>query len=1259
MKKIWGTEIALGMNMLDAITLPDDRNRARHNFDRALQGESLVLQEEYGDPSRERIYYEDRYSPIVDTNGAVLGITVYVIDITDRKQAEAALQREQTFSQAVMESIPGAFFVLDETTRFVRWNTYVRDEIFGHLAERDFMHISALDGLHRDDRELIISKIANVFTTGQAEIAEARLLLGGGPEFKWHLLTGQRMHIDGNFFLVGTGIDLSAQKQAQLALSESEAQFKSLADNSPLAIVILSADRDRAEYVNPSFVRLFGYTLDELPSMADWRALAYPDAEYRRELEAEWQNRARHAFDTHTPIKPVETRVTCKDGSCKHIQWGYQPLGERGYVFGLDLTDRRAAEQELREFNSQLELRVQERTAELAARTADLARLEERLRYAMEATSDGLWDWNLITHEVYYSPAYFRMLGYTPGEWPYEASTWKELLHPDEREAVVAHAQERLSEHGHYEFEFRLRTRDGGYRWILSRGRVVEHDTAGRPLRAIGTHTDITARKQAELALQKSEQCARRQRQRLAEVIWATDAGTWEWNIQTGESTFNERWAGLLGYTLAELAPVSRETWMPFVHPDDLPRCNACLDRCIRQVLDHYECEIRMRHRNGDWIWLLNRGRVVESTPDGQPLRLAGTLQDITERKRAEQAVHDLNASLELKVAERTAQLALASQAKSEFLANMSHEIRTPMNAILGLTQILERDALTPDQRDLLHKISDAGTGLLHIINDILDFSKIEAGQLKVDQYPFNLTAVLESLTSLLAVSAFEKHLALSVPKLAAAEGRLVGDPLRLKQVLLNLASNAIKFTERGRVEIRVIRRLETATSVRLRFEVQDTGIGIAPEALAQLFQAFTQADASTTRRFGGTGLGLAISKRLVDLMGGEIGATSTPGVGSTFWFELPFGRAAMEGTVTAVMPSKRAVARQPQGPRLSGLRVLGVDDNRVNLFMLERALKLEGASVELAADGQQALQTLAAHPQGFDVVLMDIQMPVMDGLTAARAIRANAALTTLPIIALTAGVLSEERDATLAAGMNDFLAKPLDIEDMVAKLRLYLPERPAKALPETAAATPPPRQQTADPADQGDFPAIAGIDNVRVARLLGHDRVYFLRLLRLFIEEFESLPQQLGVDLARNDRETAIRRVHTLKGSAGNLGMMDLMRTAASLEAALREDAPNLDALIEPLSAELGALIEASAPWLSEAPAADAASTAPPLDPAQLEALQSALRHHDLAAINLHTSLEAALAGVFDAPTCKALAQAIGHLRFEEALQLLERGEP
>ncbi|MFM8442039.1 MAG: ATP-binding protein, partial [Methylococcus sp.] len=268
----------------------------------------------------------------------------------------------------------------------------------------------------------------------------------------------------------------------------------------------------------------------------------------------------------------------------------------------------------------------------------------------------------------------------------------------------------------------------------------------------------------------------------------------------------------------------------------------------------------------------------------------------------------------------------------------------------------------------------------------------------------------------------------------------IIGDSLRLKQILLNLVSNAIKFTDQGAVSVRVRPLALTKTAARLRFEVSDTGIGIAPEALARLFQPFTQADASTTRRFGGTGLGLSICKRLVELMGGTVGATSEPGAGSTFWFELPCERAAAALAEAPAASAADGNTAPTTGPRLQGLRVLGVDDNRMNLFLLERALKLEGASVLLAADGQQALQILEANPRGVDCVLMDIQMPVMDGLTATRRIRAQPELRHLPVIALTAGVMAEERERALAAGVDDFLAKPLVLETMVAMLRPYLP---------------------------------------------------------------------------------------------------------------------------------------------------------------------------------------------------------------------------
>ncbi len=519
--------------------------------------------------------------------------------------------------------------------------------------------------------------------------------------------------------------------------------------------------------------------------------------------------------------------------------------------------------------------------------------------------------------------------------------------------------------------------------------------------------------------------------------------GVWDWNVPTDVSVCNDAYFSMLGYTRQELGAAFQHHFVELLHPDERDALLARIQESL-VTAGHYSLELRMRGKNGQYRWIASRGKVVERDTAETALRVIGTHRDITERKVAELALLELNATLEQKVAERTAQLAqakaaaeMAARTKSEFLANMSHEIRTPMNAILGLTQLLQRDTLTPDQQDLLHKISAAGAGLLHIINDILDFSKIEARQMSLDYQPFALDGLLQQVENLLAGSAADKGLTLEFQRPEGPTEQLLGDGLRIQQILVNLASNALKFTERGRIELRVIPRQETAMAQRLRFEVSDTGIGISPAALAQLFQPFTQADASTTRRFGGTGLGLSISKRLVEMMGGTIGASSTPGAGSTFWFELPLARVATDAP-THTPPITAPAPAAPRGPRLSGLRVLGVDDNRLNLFLLERALQLEGASVHLAADGQQALQTLRAHPGGFDVVLMDIQMPVMDGLTATREIRQDPALRDLPVIALTAGVLGEEREAARNAGMDDFLAKPLDLTAMVAMLRPY-----------------------------------------------------------------------------------------------------------------------------------------------------------------------------------------------------------------------------
>jgi len=380
-----------------------------------------------------------------------------------------------------------------------------------------------------------------------------------------------------------------------------------------------------------------------------------------------------------------------------------------------------------------------------------------------------------------------------------------------------------------------------------------------------------------------------------------------------------------------------------------------------------------------------------------------------------------------------------ASRAKSEFLSRMSHEIRTPLNGVLGIAQLLEREPLTPEQLDLVGRVRQSGRSLLAIINDILDFSKIEAGQLRIDPHPFLLGSLLSHIAKLLGPTALAKGYPLKIEPMPDLEGALIGDSLRIEQILVNLIGNAIKFTERGEVRVGVTRLGLDERRISLRFAVQDTGIGIDPGKLDGLFQPFTQADGGITRRFGGTGLGLSICKRLVELMDGQIGVDSLPGAGSTFWFELPLGYNEELKLVAKTMPDEA-------GPTLAGLRILVTDDAQLNRLIAEKALKNRGVMVTLASNGAEALECLRAHPQAFDLVLMDVQMPVMDGLEATRRIRRELGLTRLPIIALTAGVLAEEQQAARDAGVTDFMGKPMDLNqlaEMIWKYCPYLDSRP------------------------------------------------------------------------------------------------------------------------------------------------------------------------------------------------------------------------
>ena len=787
--------------------------------------------------------------------------------------------------------------------------------------------------------------------------------------------------------------------------------------------------------------------------------------------------------------------------------------------------------------------------------------------------------------------------------------------------------------------------------------KVPLHNQAGEVSGLVGLSRDITARKQMEETLRETSAFLSSLLSMLPVPVFYKDAeGRFLGANQAFEDFVGRSREELLGKTSGDL------------FPPELARGFLETDRKVMGGQGMQRDERRLPAADGTVRDII----VIKSPmtgPSGELCGLIGVNLDISELRAAEREREQLLAELEQRVCERTAELTAANeelaavneevvslnqnlsrlkdaaetanQAKSSFLANMSHEIRTPMNAILGLSYLIGQTALSPKQRDYLLKIQGAGQVLLGLINDILDFSKIEDQRFELEQVSFQLAEALDRTAVIVGPRAAEKGLALDFHRGADVPQVIVGDPLRLNQVLTNLISNAIKFTASGRIDVLVDVVQAAADQVVLSFTVRDTGIGISLEDQKKLFQTFSQLDASITRRYGGTGLGLAISRRLVRLMGGDIWVESTPGQGSAFHFTASFGLGGEPVSLGSEAVPDLAVLRQRAN--LQGLRVLLVDDNEINLDVAGAILGGLGITVTKAENGRQALDEL--EKQDFDAVLMDVHMPVMDGCEATRQLRLQPQWQELPVIALSASAMASDREQVLAAGMNDFLAKPIHPETLVKLLTKWVRTRAAAEAIVMGAM-----------AESDGLPVL---DTENTIKILGGNQQLHASLLERFRDSQTATMENLSQALDRRDWKVVRASVHGLKGVAGTIGALRLQAAAQAMEAAVAAgEAANIACQFEDLLQELYAVTAAIgvqlAASVADADAVGGAGRRPKA--AVLARLRECLATYDAEATELFAEARRDGHLPADASELAQLKRSIERFEFEPALALLDR---
>ncbi|SFF56132.1 PAS domain S-box-containing protein [Duganella sp. CF458] len=1070
-----------------------------------------------------------------DAGGRPLRISGTLGDISDRSAAELARMA------AMLDALPGALLVAERGGR-VRQANDAAELVFAAAGGQ----------LAGASMELLIPDVMRD-TPGRPRELFAR------PRMPGRVLTARRL--DGSHFpamvhlapiqLGGQGLvvvslrDMTQRQRAEEALQASSERYRLIVQTAAEGIWMCDA-ADLTSFVNPTMARMLGYEVEHMLGrpMADFMDPDCPALHAVRRAGAAGASAA----------EPTEGRFYRQDGSSLWALLASTTVhADNGSYAGTlsmvtDISDRRLAELALRHSN-------------------------QRLASVFNAVTNGLLVFDAAGNIVECNAAASRMLGRAAargaGQWDGVHEDGRRFCAPEHPVAQALHSGQAVRD-----VVMGVPAGAGAAAATCWLSVNVEplRDEHGPGSMLVASLTDITYRKRSEDALRQGEQ-------RLQEIIQMMPIGLFIKDKDSRMLLMNRACEQQFGYTFDEL---NNGDYSVFHAPEEAAAFRARdLEAFAGRALIDFEETI--------WNPALGQARQLRTfkkpvyDAHGAPAYLIGMAIDISDSKATERALRELNEHLEERVAQRTAQLEEARQqaeeasaAKGQFLAKMSHEIRTPMNGVIGMAYLALKTELAPRQRDYLEKIRFAGEHLLRIIDDILDISKIEAGKLEIEEVDFALAHVLQTLTTVLAPKAASRGLRLAFELDPALPPVLRGDPLRLGQVLINYVNNAIKFSEQGSIEVSVQQLLADERACLLRFAVRDHGIGLSEAEQGQLFQAFQQADTAITREYGGTGLGLAICKQLAQLMGGEVGVHSAPGAGATFWFTARLGVSPrglpevindVNAAAAALLDSARSTAAMQA---LKDARILLVEDNTFNQQIALEMLEEAGSSVCLANNGAEALDLL--HQAAFDCVLMDVQMPLMDGLEATRRIRADPALAATRVLAMTATATQDDRARCLQAGMDDFIAKPIQPALMYQKIASWLPARAADgaasgALPRGAG------RAAWRPTLAGD-PAI--IDLSVLAQLLGYQPHKIRKFAFKFLQTTEAGLADMEAALAAGELQKLRELGHRIKSSARAVGALGMAELCAQLEQLAPEaDAAAARAVLERLWPLLQAVSE------------------------------------------------------------------------------------